>query len=145
MAEPLFDPLGHGLKAIPGLVQAVHLSLSYLDPERRALLRERVLLTGGVSQLPDLAERLERDLRGLVPTPESGERVESIMYSEIPRCFRDWREEPQRPGLLGGSIYAKVRGTERGKAEMAVNGILASRRRCTMNWILMPGISLLNT
>ncbi|RKP13111.1 actin family [Piptocephalis cylindrospora] len=108
MAEPLFDPLGHGLKAIPGLAQAVHLSLSYLDPERRALLRERVLLTGGASQFPGLADRLERDLRGLVPTPESGERVESIVYSEIPRCFRDWREDPQCPALLGGSILAKV-------------------------------------
>jgi actin-related protein len=108
MAEPFFLPYQYGYTGIPSLPLAVFTSLSRLDSERRSLFRERVLLTGGSSRFPGLAARLELELRALVPTPESGERVESILFTRIPKCFSDWQDANSFPALLGGSILAKV-------------------------------------
>jgi len=66
--EVLFRPLDAGLTPdLVGLAEAIHQSVQACPRCYHAPLYQSICLTGGVSQLPNLKERLERDLRRLVP------------------------------------------------------------------------------
>mmetsp|Transcript_3189 Transcript_3189/g.8989 ORF Transcript_3189/g.8989 Transcript_3189/m.8989 type:complete len:468 (+) Transcript_3189:255-1658(+) len=66
--EALFHPTDVGLPMEwAGLAQTIHQSIEACDKHLQAALYRSIHLVGGLSQLQNLAQRLERELRCLVP------------------------------------------------------------------------------
>lgn len=66
--EVLFRPTDAGLAPnLAGLPQAIVASISACPQEYHAALYQSIRLVGGLSQLPNLQERLQRELRCLAP------------------------------------------------------------------------------
>ena len=66
--EVLFRPMDAGLpKDLVGLHQAIFQSIQACPEPYKPALYRSIYVTGGLSQLPDLKARLERELRSLIP------------------------------------------------------------------------------
>mmetsp|Transcript_4941 Transcript_4941/g.10108 ORF Transcript_4941/g.10108 Transcript_4941/m.10108 type:complete len:167 (+) Transcript_4941:1432-1932(+) len=67
--EVLFRPIDAGLQSdLMGLSQAIVQSVEACPEPYRPALYRTVYLVGGVARLPNLLERLKRELRSLVPS-----------------------------------------------------------------------------
>lgn len=66
--EVLFRPTDAGLAAnLAGLPQAIHASISACPRQYQAVMYQSIRIMGGLAQLSNLQERLERELRCLAP------------------------------------------------------------------------------
>ena len=66
--EMLFRPRDGGFpKEWAGLAQTIHLAIQACPAIYQPALYRSIVLVGGVAQLPNLVERLQRELRALVP------------------------------------------------------------------------------
>lgn len=89
--EPLFNPALLGLEA-PSLAVALHRVLQASPIHCRRDLAGNILLCGGTSLLPGIADRLQRDLSALVP---------ASMAVKVSHCAL-----PATSTWLGGSLVA---------------------------------------
>jgi len=110
--EALFSPLDIGLP-YPGVHELVAEALLACDPELWQSFCNRIILTGGGANLPGLRERLEHELRTLLPEhlrfcvatlqkPEYGNFRGAAMFAASPefgafcRTRVDWLEQGHR-------------------------------------------------
>lgn len=93
--EILLNPALIG-REYPGLSQQIHSAILKSDSELRAELFANIILSGGSTAFPGLAERLTAELRGLAP-PALRDRVRIIAVPE--RKHATW---------IGGSILAST-------------------------------------
>jgi actin-related protein 6 len=64
--EALFNPADIGMEEA-GLAETVAAAVKACHPQLHGLLYSNVLITGGTAQCPGFKERLETELRALVP------------------------------------------------------------------------------
>lgn len=92
-SEPLFQPSLLNLD-VAGIDQAIYSSIMKCSARLQDELCNNIILAGGTTIFPGLAERLEKELRTLLP---SGQSIKIVAPSE--RKYSSW---------LGGSIMASL-------------------------------------
>jgi len=127
--EVLFRPIDAGLPSdLVGLARAIVQSVEACPECYRPALYRTVYLVGGVANLPNLKERLERELRSLVPSEHELEivtadspidrawlgaraRFETEPYTRYTLSRREWEESSKRKAytrllIENGGFYA---------------------------------------
>ena len=108
--EILFHPSDVGVQEM-GLAEAIHLAVSLCSEESQPHLYRNVVLTGGCAHFPGIRERLEAELRRLLPDeydvsvwlPENptttawkgGKRLVEELKTDFKNCrvtMKEWQE-----------------------------------------------------
>ncbi|KAJ3160380.1 Actin-like protein arp9 (SWI/SNF complex component arp9) [Geranomyces michiganensis] len=128
--EVFFDPISTTLEpeptdnttttAIPrtaaaiakmGIAEACYLAVTEAcEAERRTLLWDSLLVTGGSSALKGLRQRLDRELMQLVAASETSNEFQAkeIKWMGMPDYFTAYKDAPNDVTYLGASIVARV-------------------------------------
>ncbi|KAI8814929.1 actin family [Cladochytrium replicatum] len=116
----LLDPPSKDVIRIPELIQvAVH---QVPDPDKRLQLWENTLITGGLSLVTGLRERLEYEIAPLIAASETSHETQpkELKFLKIPEYFTAYKEvkgpetdqnrteRPQDVAYLGGCIVARM-------------------------------------
>ncbi|CAG8498696.1 14051_t:CDS:2, partial [Acaulospora colombiana] len=112
--EPLFNPQiinRHGTLSLP---EAINLAISLCESDKRSILWESIVLTGGSSLIKGFKERLEAELRLYLAASENyGDfQMKEVKFLKLPEYFTNLRERPDLAGFLGSSITAKASSTK---------------------------------
>ncbi|CAG8631561.1 4286_t:CDS:2, partial [Paraglomus occultum] len=110
VTDPLFDPSLVGKQEILSLSDAIHLAITSCEPDRRQLLFENIVVTGGISLIKGLKERILKELhRFLSITENAGEfQTRECKCLKIPEYFTAYKDRPDLAGFLGAAIVAKL-------------------------------------
>ncbi|KAF9128137.1 hypothetical protein BGW39_005325 [Mortierella sp. 14UC] len=108
-AEPLFNPEVVG-KRVQTLIEAIHAAQYAIKAEKRALLWEAIIVTGGTCQIKGLQARIESELSDSLAVSENfGEfQVRDVKFLKIPDYFPSLKDSIVHAGFLGSEIVAKL-------------------------------------
>ena len=95
--EPAEGSVWGSLGEAQGLAEQVMASLGSVDVDLRKELLASIVLTGGGSMLPNIRERLEREVSALAPGVAKVKVISSL--TSVERRFSTW---------IGGSILASL-------------------------------------
>lgn len=92
------------------LQEAVHATIMKAEVEKRQVLWDNLLLTGGSSLIKGLKARLERELIKLMPASEVTHEYQpkDCKWLHIPEYIIAYNEAPNFASFLGGAIISKV-------------------------------------
>merc|ERR1712083_784188 len=91
--EAFFDPQPLG-KTVPGVHLTCFNSIMKTDVDVRKDLHENIVLSGGTTMYPGIAERMEKELKALVPAA-----MQVSITAPPERKYSVW---------IGGSIWASL-------------------------------------
>ena len=107
--DVLFDPSLVG-KEIPSLPEAMsHCINGSGEPEKRLFLWENIALSGGLSVISSIKNRIEIECAIYLAASETSSEFQAkeMGWIKIPDYFTNFRERPQDMGFVGGSVTAK--------------------------------------
>ncbi|KAJ3268137.1 Actin-like protein 8, partial [Blyttiomyces sp. JEL0837] len=108
--EVLFDPSLSGSSQI-GIPDLIYLSItaSTDNLEKRLLLWDSILLTGGLSAVRGLRERLENELARLLAASETSSEFQpkEVKFTKTPEYFLNFKDRPSDAAYLGGTIVGR--------------------------------------
>ncbi|TPX61369.1 hypothetical protein PhCBS80983_g01161 [Powellomyces hirtus] len=114
-ADVLFDPLlfydARSDHASMGIHEACYLAVTEAcEPEKRTLLWDALLLTGGCAGLKGLRHRLDKELMGLVSASETSNEFQAkeLKWAGLPDYFTAYKDCPNDLTYLGASIVARI-------------------------------------
>ncbi|KAJ3195770.1 hypothetical protein HK101_011112 [Irineochytrium annulatum] len=109
--EVFFDPILVGKNMI-GLPEALAISIGQATDslEKRLMLWENVLVTGGCCCVKGLKDRLEKDLEVHLAASETAHEFQAkeVKYAKIPEFFAAYKDRGNGAVYLGATIVAKV-------------------------------------
>jgi actin-related protein len=110
VAEPIFDPMLINKVGTLSLTEAIYLAISSCEPDKRSVLWENILVTGGSSLMKGLKERIKVELSTyLTYSDNTGEyQVKEAKFLKIPEYFTNLKDRQDLAGFLGASITAKL-------------------------------------
>ncbi|KAI8592567.1 actin family [Geranomyces variabilis] len=94
-----------------GIAEACYLAVTEAcEAERRTLLWDSLLVTGGSSALKGLRQRLDREIMQLVAASETSNEFQAkeIKWMGMPDYFTAYKDAPSDVTYLGASIVARV-------------------------------------
>ncbi|KAJ3172816.1 hypothetical protein HDU87_007818 [Geranomyces variabilis] len=94
-----------------GIAEACYLAVTEAcEVERRTLLWDSLLVTGGSSALKGLRQRLDREIMQLVAASETSNEFQAkeIKWMGMPDYFTVYKDAPSDVTYLGASIVARV-------------------------------------
>ncbi|KAJ3219822.1 hypothetical protein HDU67_009010 [Dinochytrium kinnereticum] len=109
--ELIFQPEESGIACI-GLAEAILTAvLSSTDVlEKRLLLWDNIIITGGASAVKGIRERLENELSVFLAASETSSEFQpkDLKHVRIPEYFSAYRDRQADAVFLGGTIVAKL-------------------------------------
>ncbi|CAG8457169.1 4529_t:CDS:2 [Ambispora gerdemannii] len=109
-AQPSFNPSLVGKDEVASLPDAIHLAISSCDLEKRNILWENIVLTGGSSLIKGFRERLQKELdKYSSVTANAGDsQYKEVKFIKIPEYVSDFKERQDLAAFLGASMVAKL-------------------------------------
>lgn len=109
--DVLFDPSLVGKEGTPSLFEALQVTIqASADAERRMYLWENLILAGGLSALPGLKPRLEKESTLYLSASETSNenQAKEVGWVKIPDYFLSFKDRAQDMAFVGASVVAKV-------------------------------------
>ncbi len=109
--DVLFDPSLVGKDDTPSLFEALQVTIqASADAERRMFLWENLILAGGLSALPGLKPRLEKESELYLSASETSNenQAKEVGWVKIPDYFLSFKDRAQDMAFVGASVVAKV-------------------------------------